>query len=301
MRAYKARRPWGNRPFNRCKLLLSMMTNRSRVTRGFTLIELLVVIAIIAILAGMLLPALSRAKAEGQRARCISNLHQIYIGVTMYTDDNKESIFYLRDNGASPAYLPNDGQWTANPNVNTILAVTDPKAYWAVGYASYYGGVASRQLFRCPGAKKVDEWWDDTSRPHYPHDFWLNASYGVCQYLVTASTFEGVAEGPHTKMSQFLNPTSTVFCQDSAEQRMEGGEDSPALFPGSSEILTQWTGLSSLYSGYNFTWEWFRHNRRCETLWVSGSVSSFRFQGMNKGVDYRWYTGAAPKETPPGN
>src|SRR5206468_444762 len=59
---------------------------------GFTLIELLVVIAIIAILAALLLPALSRAKASAKRATCISNLRQLSVGTHLYASDNGDTL-----------------------------------------------------------------------------------------------------------------------------------------------------------------------------------------------------------------
>ena len=71
----------------RRKFTRSRSPDRRR-DRAFTLIELLIVVAIIAILAALLLPVLSRAKEEGRRANCLSNLHQLQVCWTMYANDN---------------------------------------------------------------------------------------------------------------------------------------------------------------------------------------------------------------------
>ena len=67
------------------------------IHRGFTLIELLVVIAIIAILAGLLLPALTSAKKKGHRIVCVSNMRQIDMAFRMYRSDHEERFPDRRD------------------------------------------------------------------------------------------------------------------------------------------------------------------------------------------------------------
>ncbi len=86
-------------------------SNPPRRISGFTLIELLVVIAIIAILAGMLLPAMGKAKQKAQGIQCMSNHRQLTLAWRLYAEDNNDLIVYASHSGVANNKL-NDYAWT---------------------------------------------------------------------------------------------------------------------------------------------------------------------------------------------
>jgi prepilin-type N-terminal cleavage/methylation domain-containing protein len=260
---------------------------------GFTLIELLVVVAIIGILASLLFPALVRAKEASKDAQCANNLRQIGIAARLYADDNRDTFFCLK--GGSIIY---GGQWTMGPSSSTLRAPNDYEGYWGLGYQQYIAG--NRKLFACPNGKVVDDFRD--LGYNYPPEYWANSTYGMCQYLTLPyngpESQYGGASGP-LRVTSYLSPATTIFCQDSFAQMMQGPDDSLGLFPGSTEILSKWKSngaYSAIYAGSDVTAGWWRHNKGCMTLWVPGHASKIRHSP--KGVDYRWYTGERPGRVP---
>lgn len=110
---------------------------------AFTLVELLVVIAIIAVLAGMLLPALARAKRKGHQAECQGNLRQVGLAIAMYVDDSNQRFPDRRDLKTS---LP--GGWRPWSN----WPASDPRAGWAAVVFSNY--VGNPDVWSCAASRR---------------------------------------------------------------------------------------------------------------------------------------------------
>ena len=142
----------------------------AQVRRGFTLIELLVVIAIIAVLAGMLLPALSKAKAKGQAIVCLGNLKQLQTAWLMYADDHTDLMPHTRlDNGGPPHYRALPGSWVLG-NALLDVSLTNLQTGTLFPYHEEVG------IFRCPSD------WTRTSPggakgPRVNRSYTVNASF----------------------------------------------------------------------------------------------------------------------------
>ena len=232
-----------------------------RRTANFTLIELLVVIAIIAILAGMLLPALNQARAKAQAIKCLSNLKQIGSSNQMYANDFDDYfVSYSVPGEAEPPIMGGDGAyWFGNKEGSTFDLTVSPLL------GSYYGN--TKYLTVCPSAVLSS---NDLTKVTGGSGYGYNGKW-LGRY--------GSSSSPKfiLKRSGMRETSRTVAFADCANHG-RSGTSKLAMTPY-LDARQQPNGAKPAERGATH----FRHSRMANVAWVDGHVSAEPVGTLNSG------------------
>jgi prepilin-type N-terminal cleavage/methylation domain-containing protein/prepilin-type processing-associated H-X9-DG protein len=232
--------------------------------RGFTLIELLVVISIIALLVGILLPALGAAREAARTSVCLSNERQVGLAIMSYATDNED---YVVCHGKNENSITPVNVWQTPPATS----------YWT-GQLAVFGYGAERKMFKCPSfdaGENINSYsiLEADMNDEGAHR-WRDSDYGINWYSLAGRNAYGTT--PEEKLYQTSrlewaeDPCGTLLTADSWYESFREGQPLHATHQRGAGVIG---GYPTTGGGPNA-----RHpGTTCNILWADGHVAGMSF------------------------
>jgi prepilin-type N-terminal cleavage/methylation domain-containing protein/prepilin-type processing-associated H-X9-DG protein len=226
--------------------------------RGFTLIELLVVIAIIAILAAMLIPALSKAKQKAQGVSCLNNTKQLTLAWRLYAEDANDVLLTCQTISPPPANLRGRTNWVdGNLDFSAAQGNWDPSIYIFTSPMFPYCG-KNPQIFKCPADQsmvnsptgKKPRVRSNSMSQVFSRGEWLDKTYNTAQTVWrTYSKLSNIVLAPKTLLFVDEHPDSI---NDAAFASACTGNQ-PTDAPSAAQIIDMPGNYHNGACGFSFT------------------------------------------------
>ncbi|MFO1499098.1 MAG: type II secretion system protein [Verrucomicrobiota bacterium] len=240
-------------------------------TVAFTLIELLVVIAIIAILASLLLPTLSKAKAQAQKAQCISNEKQLGLAWTLYAGDFSDFVprnGYIKDQASLNLTLKYFKLWVVGAHHQAPEYFTNQAALLDPNQAGFAAYIRTLGIYKCPADREKVK----IGSREYPRvrNYSMNSYFGWVSPLA--------AEPPSS-----AGPFQVEGWNDSNKVFFDKTGDLGSLSPAGTFLFADMNPKSVCHSGFVVSSRWFYHfpfaghNRSGVLSYADGHVDAHRW------------------------